>query len=199
MSHDRGCPCGRERGEYDECKEPTCARRDDALRNKLFNEIPFHEPAPEEEVYAYRREIPIRDVPLKTSSLPPRLNPEVCKVCGGRGAVLDSNHQVFVQCEDCKDPYARSFADEPMSLTERRARQENNAALQTPRDAIIDMLRRIDREELELKVVVIAYRAVGSKHGHTLGGYSSASSSLEETLGTIEAAKLEMFYDQRNG
>lgn len=180
MSHDRGCPCGRERGEYEDCKEPTCARRDDAQRARLAR-------------------IPLADVPLSTSSLPPRLNPEACKVCGGRGAVLDSDHQVFVQCEDCKDPYARSFADEPMSLTERRAQQENNAALQTPRDAIIDMLRRIDREELELKVVVIAYRAVGSKHGHTIGGYSSASSSLEETLGTIEAAKLEMFYDQRNG
>lgn len=24
MSHDRGCPCGRERGEYDECTKPDC-------------------------------------------------------------------------------------------------------------------------------------------------------------------------------
>lgn len=24
MSHDRGCPCGRERDEYDECTKPDC-------------------------------------------------------------------------------------------------------------------------------------------------------------------------------
>jgi hypothetical protein len=29
MSHDRGCPCGRERWEYDECMRATCYKRAD--------------------------------------------------------------------------------------------------------------------------------------------------------------------------
>ena len=28
MSHDRGCPCGRERGGYNECPDPACIRRE---------------------------------------------------------------------------------------------------------------------------------------------------------------------------
>lgn len=27
MSHDRGCPCGREKGEYESCPDPQCTRR----------------------------------------------------------------------------------------------------------------------------------------------------------------------------
>lgn len=28
MSHDRGCPCGREKGQYNECPDPACIRRE---------------------------------------------------------------------------------------------------------------------------------------------------------------------------
>lgn len=28
MSHDRGCPCGREKLEYNECPDPACIRRE---------------------------------------------------------------------------------------------------------------------------------------------------------------------------
>lgn len=28
MSHDRGCPCGKERWEYENCQDPTCSRRE---------------------------------------------------------------------------------------------------------------------------------------------------------------------------
>lgn len=34
MSHDRGCPCGREPYEYHECRDSTCmkAKKDDEMR-----------------------------------------------------------------------------------------------------------------------------------------------------------------------
>lgn len=28
MSHDRGCPCGKEPYEYDDCKDPSCSKRE---------------------------------------------------------------------------------------------------------------------------------------------------------------------------
>jgi len=54
-----------------------------------------------------------------------------------------------------------SFADEPVSITEiKAAKPEATAATWTPRDALIDVLRRWDRGEIKnCDAMVIAYRA----------------------------------------
>lgn len=37
MSHDRGCPCGRERDEYDECSKSDCYKRETPSVKPTFN------------------------------------------------------------------------------------------------------------------------------------------------------------------
>jgi hypothetical protein len=32
MSHDRGCPCGKERNEYDSCVEPDCYKKENQIK-----------------------------------------------------------------------------------------------------------------------------------------------------------------------
>jgi hypothetical protein len=51
-----------------------------------------------------------------------------------------------------------NFANHPESVTERRGQRAENALLWTPRDALIDLLRRIDRGESEPTGVVVCYR-----------------------------------------
>jgi hypothetical protein len=52
-----------------------------------------------------------------------------------------------------------NFAAYPESLNERKAHKAGNCSLWTPRDALIDMLRRIDSGEVSPKgcIVVIDY------------------------------------------
>ena len=45
MSHDRGCPCGRESYEYEDCKEASCFKRTTKMRDALVfigRFQPFH-------------------------------------------------------------------------------------------------------------------------------------------------------------
>lgn len=42
MSHDRGCPCGREPYDYDECSRPSCSRR--SVRSAEVRFYPTSEP-----------------------------------------------------------------------------------------------------------------------------------------------------------
>ncbi len=49
------------------------------------------------------------------------------------------------------------FAQAPMSLAEARAHREENAALWSPRDALISLLRDIDAGKVDPYAMVIAY------------------------------------------
>ena len=43
MSHDRGCPCGREKLEYDECEDPSCTKRPKKLDcNVVADSVDLH-------------------------------------------------------------------------------------------------------------------------------------------------------------
>lgn len=37
MSHDRGCPCGRDKGDYDDCNKPDCFRKVNSMPNTTGN------------------------------------------------------------------------------------------------------------------------------------------------------------------
>jgi len=76
------------------------------------------------------------------------------------------------------------FADHPVSLAEARSDRTASAKDWTPRDALIAMLRSIDRGETKPEVLVIAFREGGG-----LIGYSVASPSFALTIGTLELAK----------
>jgi len=40
VSHDRGCPCGKERNEYDSCKEKNCYKRDNTMERTMIKQEP---------------------------------------------------------------------------------------------------------------------------------------------------------------
>ena len=81
-----------------------------------------------------------------------------------------------------------SFADAPISITEARAGRVHDAAQWTPRDALVDLLRRIDRGEVNVKQLVIAY-AVETGDGGTASKFSAAGTKgLLEGLGLLQRA-----------
>lgn len=49
------------------------------------------------------------------------------------------------------------FSNAPLSLSEHRALKEDKAKLWTPRDALVNLLRRLDSKELEIENLVIVY------------------------------------------
>lgn len=50
------------------------------------------------------------------------------------------------------------FSQHPPSITEIRANRSQSCAEWTPRDALIDLLRRIDAGETDVDALVISYR-----------------------------------------
>lgn len=53
------------------------------------------------------------------------------------------------------------FSEHPISLPEARARRSGQASDWTPRDALIDTLRRLDSGELNIDAAIVVYREVG--------------------------------------
>lgn len=54
------------------------------------------------------------------------------------------------------EPGDESFAEYPISISTHKATMHRDAGLWTPRDALVDMLRRIDRGELKPRAIIIA-------------------------------------------
>jgi hypothetical protein len=54
------------------------------------------------------------------------------------------------------------FSDHPQSLSEVKAHREGKASLWTPRDALIDTLRMIDKGEIDPTGLVISYELTES-------------------------------------
>ncbi len=53
-------------------------------------------------------------------------------------------------------PKIENFAEHPVSITEVKASRAHDGALWTPRDALIDMLRRIDSGQIKPRVALVA-------------------------------------------
>lgn len=60
------------------------------------------------------------------------------------------------------------FSDAPISLAERRAAVKQDGRLWSPRDALVDMLRSIDRKEIDVEAMVICYRRRREDDGRSL-------------------------------
>lgn len=84
------------------------------------------------------------------------------------------------------------FSDHPRSIAELRSDKENNAALWTPRDCLIDCLRKIDSGEIDPTAMVIVYGKETSP-GCTKSSWSAASPNVLVTLGLLEYSKHQIF------
>lgn len=74
-----------------------------------------------------------------------------------------------------------SFADEPVTITALRAAKSENAKLWTPRDALIDVLRRIDKGEIKPNALTVVWR----EEFDTGGGIIDFSTSAESDVVTL--------------
>lgn len=77
-----------------------------------------------------------------------------------------------------------TFANTPMSLSEARASRSQSARDWTPRDALIELLRQIDRGEVRIDQLVMAYRCVDADSS-TRTTFSAAVPDLNAGLGLL--------------
>jgi len=84
-----------------------------------------------------------------------------------------------------------TFADHPVSLAEIKSDRSRSAKDWTPRDALIAVLRLIDRGELHPDVLVISFR---EKHadGETTTGYRSASPDGHTSIGVLAYVTMQI-------
>lgn len=85
-----------------------------------------------------------------------------------------------------------SYADAPESLGHHRAHKTWNAKDWTPRDALVDALRRIDRGELKLDTVVVCMRE--KIKGGCRTSYSQAGGDAHISLGLMEQVKHKIMH-----
>jgi len=79
------------------------------------------------------------------------------------------------------------FANHPVSITEARSRMNDDAAVWTPRDVLIHVLRLIDGGEWDPQMLVVISSRVEGSTADTR--YSVSSPNPLVTLGAIERAR----------
>lgn len=86
----------------------------------------------------------------------------------------------------------RNFADEPPSITELRGNKTEDGSKWTPRDALVALLREIDRGGVAPDAIVIAYRT--NDGSSTQSFFYQACPDYHTALGVLEAAKFKLTY-----
>lgn len=84
-----------------------------------------------------------------------------------------------------------SFDNHPKSLAEVRSMKSQNGADWKPRDALIDMLRRIDAGEIAPDALVIGHCQFKGKTTQVC--FNAASPDIVTTLGLLEAVKAKIW------
>jgi hypothetical protein len=79
------------------------------------------------------------------------------------------------------------FSNHPVSIAEVKSNRSNNAREIPTRDLLIELLRQIDKGEVELNAVVI-----GMQHTNGDVGFRCASPSFLTTLGILTFIKGQM-------
>lgn len=77
-----------------------------------------------------------------------------------------------------------SYADHPVSLAEAKANKEHDGRLWTARDALIDLLRRIDSGDLAVGAMVVCYSEL-EEGKHAFTRFSAAYTDFPSTLGLL--------------
>lgn len=87
-----------------------------------------------------------------------------------------------------------NYKDYPISVSEQRAADEHDAALWTPRDLLLSMLRDIDNGTKAPTDIVLCYA-----EGENEGGYMRAGKSPNLHISHIEIAKHRIIQDMFAG
>lgn len=82
---------------------------------------------------------------------------------------------------------AESYADEPITITALRANKTDNGSHWTPRDALIDVLRQIDKGEISPDALCVVWCQKYETGGGFIN-YSSSADSGVTTLGLLARA-----------
>lgn len=85
------------------------------------------------------------------------------------------------------------YADHPVSITEAKAERTQACDVWTPRDALINLLREIDRGEADVDALVIAYRQAAEDGQRTR--FTMACPNLVTGLGLVSRAAWLMNHD----
>lgn len=89
-----------------------------------------------------------------------------------------------------------NFADAPKTIGELRSDRSRRAKDWTPRDVLIELLRRIDSGEVAPEALFVAFRTRDqAQDGYT--SYSVSSPDYVTTLGLVHAALDVMKHDAR--
>ncbi len=78
-----------------------------------------------------------------------------------------------------------SFADEPRSITDIKADKSGNAADWTPRDALIDVLRMIDRGDIAPQTLFVGWSEVNSQGDKITTDYRNSAPTGVHTMGLL--------------
>jgi hypothetical protein len=82
---------------------------------------------------------------------------------------------------------SESFADTPVSIAELRSAADDDCNKWTPRDLLVNLLRRIDRGEIDPKILTIVYEIRHEERG-SLCVSRHAGGRLYERVGLLSAA-----------
>lgn len=95
-------------------------------------------------------------------------------------------------CKDPDCPKRHLYSNHPVSLAEVRSSKTQNAADWTPRDALITVLRKIDRGEIAPEAIIIAW-AQFKPGGVTDFGFQNAAPNIIVSTGLLENAKIKLY------
>lgn len=86
------------------------------------------------------------------------------------------------------------FSNEPQSITELKADKLDDGTLATPRDALVGLLRAIDRGEVNPERIYICYREL-AKDGkaHKTGARRGGEGGWQEDLALLEGARHDIW------
>ena len=119
----------------------------------------------------------VRPVPVPKNRHDPTLHPQTQMEM--KMALWVSGH----------DAYDTEFSEAPMSITELSARKTRNAAMWTPRDVMVDLLRRMDGGEYpNCDALVICWRERVPKEAKMVGVssfYSASAPDIHVTTGLL--------------
>ncbi len=82
-----------------------------------------------------------------------------------------------------------SYANEPQSIGEIRANKDSECAKQTPRDALIALLRRIDAGELKTERLIVCHDERFPDGNMSTHYEAGGKLTYYESLGLLDAVK----------
>jgi hypothetical protein len=93
--------------------------------------------------------------------------------------------------------YPESFKDYPVSVAEKRSDSTYRSSDWSPRDLLIDLLRRIDSGDIKPDAMVVSYRdTLAATDGGTYTRFSAACPDAVTQIGLFEVGKMKVFLDQ---